>query len=548
MLYSWLRDHDGNPCIVAPTGSGKSWIIAALCEDILRQWPDSRIIVLSHVKELLQQDAEKIVLAWPEAPVGLYSAGLKHRDIRQITVAGIQSIWKKAPECGKVDLVLVDEAHLINHADSGMYRTFLAILKANNPALRIIGLTATPYRLGHGLITEGEKRIFNGLIEPVTIAELVARGFLAPLRSKLPGSVLDVKDVHRRGGEYVESELQAVVDTQRNNSAIIEECLIRGRDRKAWLFFCTGVRHASNMCDGLRRAGVAAAMVTGETPHEERAAILEDFKTGRLRALTNVDVLTTGFDYPGIDLLAMCRPTLSPGLYVQMAGRGMRTAPGKTDCLVLDFAGNVMLHGPITAIATPEKKGRKQMKASRKCPACDEIIPWNVRVCPACGHEFPPPERKPAELTLHRGDDIMGREPSELELRGWLWSVAHSAKNGLPMIRVDYSPRDLACSVKVSDYLCLMHDGYARQKAQKTLHAMLRASGIFEKYPDAERAEITFTGEDELKDLARMMNIEAKAPARIHYLRDGKYYRIIEREWEEASDNGENAPGLGHSE
>lgn len=544
MLYSWLARNAGNPCIVAPTGSGKSWIIAALCEDILRQWPDSRILILSHVKELLSQDADKIVQAWPDAPVGLYSAGLNHRDVDRITVAGIQSVWRRPKELGKVDLAIVDEAHLINHSDSGMYRSLLKDLKGRNPLLRVVGLTATPYRLGHGLITEGETRIFDGLVEPVTIAELVARGFLAPLRSKLPAKTLDVEGVRKRGGEYVESELQLAVDTDANNAEIVKETISRAGNRKAWLFFCTGVEHAFHMRDELRRAGISAAAVVGDTPAAERAEILENFKSGRLKALTNVDVLTTGFDYPGIDLLAMCRPTLSPGLYVQMAGRGMRVAEGKADCMVLDFAGNVAAHGPITSVAIPKGKRAAEKKAVRKCPECDEIVAANAKICPACGHEFPAPERKPQIMALHGRDDIMGLEPSEMELRGWFWSVQHSSRNGLPMLRVDYDSRDFVRSISVSEYLCLMHGGFAEQKGFKTLRYLMRCSGVADKYPDAMTLGV-IKNEDELRELAQLMNEESRSPAKVYCVREGKYYRVVSREWEEVKTDGDAAEELG---
>jgi len=175
-LYDWFRKNDtGNPCLVLPTGAGKSVILAELCRDALSSWPGTRILILSHVKELLEQDAEKIRILWPDAPLGIYSAGLGCRDVDAITVAGIQSVYRKASEIGYVDIAIVDECHLLNHKDEGMYRNLLNELEAINPSLRVIGLTATPYRLGHGLITEGGA-LFNALIEPVRIGELVERG------------------------------------------------------------------------------------------------------------------------------------------------------------------------------------------------------------------------------------------------------------------------------------------------------------------------------------------------------------------------------------
>ncbi|MBQ9564805.1 MAG: DEAD/DEAH box helicase family protein, partial [Synergistaceae bacterium] len=430
--YSWLSCHSGNPCIVAPTGSGKSHIIAGLCEDIMGRWPQSRIVILSHVKELLVQDAEKLLAAWPEAPLGIYSAGLGKKDIDAITVAGIQSIWRAADKTGKTDLVIVDEAHLINLEDCGMYRTFLNGLKEINPHLRIIGLTATPYRLGQGMITEGRDRLFDGLIESISIEELVERGYLARLRSKFTDMKLDTSGVRKRGGDFVDGDLQAKIDTEDNNARIVAETLLRAEDRRAWLVFCTGVEHARHIRDELRRQGVSAETVTGDTPKDERTRILDEFKAGHIRAVTNVSVLTTGFDYPNIDLIVMARPTLSPGLYAQMAGRGMRLKTGPyQDCLVLDFAGNIARHGPVTNIQPPSAKQKEDGEAPvKECPECHEAVLLGTRVCPCCGHIFPINELEESkDFVLNETEDIMG-SPVRMDIRDWKWRVVPSKKTG----------------------------------------------------------------------------------------------------------------------
>jgi DNA repair protein RadD len=209
-LYAWFEaGHAGNPCLVLPTGSGKSHIVAALCKDALQNWPETVVLMLTHVKELIEQNAEKMRQHWPGAPLGIYSASIGKKQLGEpITFAGIQSIRTKAKQIGHVDLVIIDECHLVNHKDEGGYRQFLADLKAINPALRVIGLTATPYRLGHGLITD-KPALFDDLIEPVSIEELVFKGYLATLRSKVTRAKLDTSGVHKRGGEFIESELQA---------------------------------------------------------------------------------------------------------------------------------------------------------------------------------------------------------------------------------------------------------------------------------------------------------------------------------------------------
>ena len=144
-LYKWLESNDGHPCLVLPTGSGKSHIIAELCKDALQNWPDTRILMLSHVKELIEQNAAKLRQHWPNAPLGIYSASIGKRQFGEpITFAGIQSVRKKAGQLGHVDLLIVDECHLISHKDEGGYRTLINQLAWINPKLRVIGLTASP--------------------------------------------------------------------------------------------------------------------------------------------------------------------------------------------------------------------------------------------------------------------------------------------------------------------------------------------------------------------------------------------------------------------
>jgi DNA repair protein RadD len=521
-LYRWFEaGNAGNPCLVLPTGSGKSHIVAALCKDALQNWPETRVLMLTHVKELIEQNAEKMRQHWPGAPMGIYSASIGKKQLGEpITFAGIQSIRKKAKQLGHVDLVIIDECHLVNHKDEGGYRQFLADLKAINPALRVIGLTATPYRLGHGLITD-KPALFDDLIEPVSIEELVFKGYLATLRSKVTKAKLDTTGVHKRGGEFIESELQAAVDTDDNNQKVVREIIDLAGDRKAWLLFCTGVKHAHHVAEVLRQRGVAAECVTGETPKKERERLLAEFKSGRLRALTNANVLTTGFDYPDIDLIAMLRPTMSASLYVQMAGRGMRVKSHIDHCLVLDFAGVVATHGPITAVQPPKKAGDGNGEAPVKvCDNCGELCAIAVAICPACLTPFPEPERKKLEL---RNDDIMGLEGSDLEVTSWSWRKHVSRASGKEMLSCTYYG---ALSDKpITEYLPVLHEGYAGARAMQQLYTMAASAGA-----DLSNAVHAQGDEDGLDYLARQMN-DAKAPEQIEYRMDGKFYRVLKRSW-----------------
>ena len=517
-LYAWFEaGNKGNPCLVLPTGSGKSHIVAALCKDALQTWPETRILMLTHVKELIEQNAEKMRLHWPGAPMGIYSASIGKRQLGEpITFAGIQSVRNKADQLGHLDLVIIDECHLVNHKDEGGYRKLLGDLAQINPALRVIGLTATPYRLGHGLITD-KPALFDALIEPVSIEELVFKGYLSNLRSKVTTSKLSVEGVHKRGGEFIESELQAAVDTDANNLAVVQEVIRLAGDRKAWLFFCAGVSHARNVAAVLDLVfGVSVACVTGETPKAERERILADFKAGKIRALTNANVLTTGFDYPDIDLIAMLRPTMSASLYVQMAGRGMRVKSHTDHCLVLDFAGVVATHGPITAVQPPNKAGEGNGEAPVKvCDNCAELCPISARECPACGHAFPEPERK--KLKLHH-DDIMGVQGIDMEVTRWTWRKHVSKASGKEMVACTYY--GCLSDPIITEYFPVLHEGYAG------VMAVQRVVSIAQK---ANAAPASLTA-DTLDEMVIHMN-QAQHPSQIEYKRDGKFFRVIKREW-----------------
>jgi DNA repair protein RadD len=514
-LYLWLKSNDGNPCLVLPTGAGKSHVVAEFCKSAVQQWPQTRILMLTHVKELIEQNAEKLRGVWPNAPLALYSAGLKRKDVDAITFGGIQSLRTKASTLGHVDIVIVDECHLINNKQEGGYRQLIDDLTAINPYLRVIGLTATPYRLGQGYITNGES-IFTDLIEPVSIAELVTDGYLAPLRSKLTEAHLDTSGVKKRGGEFIESQLQAAVDTDPINQAVVDEVIQLSGDRKAWLFFCSGVDHAIHVCDALKARGIVAECITGKTPKTERDQIIDDYKAGRIQALTNANVLTTGFDYPDIDLIAMLRPTMSPGLYVQMAGRGMRLKSHADHCLVLDFAGVVEQHGPITYVQPPKDMGSREGTGEapvKSCDECHELVHPTAKVCPACGFEFPPPEK--ADLTLHN-DDIMSMSGSVMQITSWRWIKHISRSSGREMVKTTYNGP--YTQRPVHEYLPVAHGGYAGQKAVATVMSLADSAGC---------------------DISQCNNIDllcdamsnSVPPTSIEYRKDGKFNRIIKRDW-----------------
>ncbi len=516
-LMAWFeKGNSGNPCLVLPTGSGKSWIIAALVKMALQNWPETRVLMLTHVAELIQQNAEKMRAIWPNAPMGIYAAGLRQRVLDEpITFASIQSVRNRANAIGHVDLVLIDECHLLNNSKQGGYRQLLDSLSAINPNLRVIGLTASPYRLGQGLLTEGDEALFSDILEPVLIDELISKGYLSRLKSKHTATQLDTAGVKKRGGDYVAKDLARAVDTDGTTQAAVAEIVSRGEGYKSWLIFCCGVEHSHHVAQALQAHGIKAQAVTGKTPKAERDEILRKFKHGELQAVTNCEILTTGFDHPDLDLIAMLRPTMSPGLYQQMVGRGTRLKSHTDHCLVLDFAGNIETHGPITNIRTPRAKGSggDSQAPIKVCPDCDELVHLSVMQCPECGHVWEKPE--PRDMHL-RDDDIMGEAPSTMPVTSWTWRVHKSKASGKEMAKVCYY-KDLG-SAALKEYLCLLHPGFAGQKAAQTLHSIMAGAG--------EQLEPSST----LAEVCEQMN-KTTPPSEIHYRKDGKFHRVLRREW-----------------
>ncbi|TVQ59726.1 MAG: DEAD/DEAH box helicase, partial [Rhodobacteraceae bacterium] len=206
-IYGYFAEHAGHPLIVIPTAGGKSLVMARFVQGVLQTWPDQRILILTHVRELIAQNHAELIGLWPEAPAGIYSAGLGRREIgARILFAGIQSIHRRAWDVQQCDLVLIDEAHLIPGASNTMYRRFLDTLMRINPKLKVIGFTATPYRLDSGMLHEGDGALFTDIAFEVSVRELIDDGWLCPLVSKQAATRLDTAGVGTRGGEFIQRE------------------------------------------------------------------------------------------------------------------------------------------------------------------------------------------------------------------------------------------------------------------------------------------------------------------------------------------------------
>ena len=405
----WLDKKITNPLIVLPTGAGKTVVFTTLIQELYNRNPSSRFLIIAHRQELISQAEEKLLAVWPNAPCGVLAASLKRFDntapiiiASRDTLASQTRLDKSLP----VDYIIIDEAHHVGPDLNSRYRKIINHFEEIG-CPKVLGVTATPYRMGQGYIYGKKDHFFEGIAHSVTIPELIKDEYLCRLSAfaVAKGAVIDASKARLKfkGGDYRESDLEELAISDKTIYNIIQDWLEKAylKGRTSTVFFCVTVLHAQKMCMFLRRSGIRAAFVTGETPKAERQSILDSFERGDINALCNVAVLTEGWDAPRTDCIAILRPTKSLGLYVQICGRGMRTWPDKEDCLLLDYGGNMDRHGCIDT-ATPKRSATIEGNAIWICNECFSVNDIEYSHCIACDAAKPIAEELP-ELDLMVG-------------------------------------------------------------------------------------------------------------------------------------------------
>ncbi len=516
-LHEYVCTKKTNPCIVLPTGSGKSVVMAETIQTWKEESPWVRGCILAHRKELVLQNADKFRGIYKESSkwgqeLGIFSAGLGRKDFEsQIIFASIDSIFKRSGEFPPFDFIFVDEAHRIPPSGEGKYRTFIKGCRRFNESLRVVGWTATAFRMGCGPICHKD-HILNEICYEAKITDLINDGYLCKLRSKVGSCQPELSGVKRNhNGDYKINSL-AEATNKRNiiESAISEAVrIIKAENRRSIIFFCVDVKHCERISEELKRHGIYAPYITGKTRQHDRDRIIGDFKDGKIHAVCNVNVLTEGFDAPRIDCIVLLRPTLSPGLFSQMVGRGLRMCAGKSSCLVLDFANCIDEHGPIDLL------GDGQQVVMATCSQCRESFSRATRACPACGWEIPKQEIERLEVVererrMHSdkasGKSILSDEPQTLKVDTVY--VARHTKTGSPdSLRVQYR-----CGAGMyREWVCLDHEGYAGEKAKD----WVRKRGLTE-----------FTVNDALNNMFLSQSI-LEYTKTITIKKIGKHYEII---------------------
>lgn len=497
-----------HPVVEAPTGSGKSLIQAML----LDRYP-IRTLAVTHNKELIEQNHAEL-LGWsPDADAGIYHAGIGRRETsNQITFCGIASVYKRAHEFGRVDLIMIDECHLVPNNSATMYRKLIDDCQRYNPQLVVIGLSATPYRLNNGLLTEGENALFTDIVPAkacgMSMRELIKMGYLAPVTTAPVSARLTTDGIKKTGGDFNLKDLADANDKDSITAACVDEIVRFGQDRRSWLVFAINVDHARHVAELMP---VSTAVVTGDTPKGERERIIADYKAGKIRCLVNVNVLTTGFNAPAVDLLAFLRPTQSASLYIQMTGRAMRTADGKSDGLVLDFAGNIERLGPVDDVNVPKARKKKGGEAPiKECPDCFMLIAMSSRTCPYCAYEFPAPPPK-LQSSASTASILSEEGPVRHNVTRWTVEV-HSKPDKPKSLRITYYDGLLQVG---REWICLYHTGRAGQKAFQFWQAHCGA-----RFENIEEA-------------AEILQKRGLKPDYIYTKKNGKWNEVISRGFDE---------------
>ena len=420
-LHHWFanRPAEDHALIVLPTAAGKTIIFSHFIKEILAKDPTARFLVMAHRKELVEQAETKLKTVWPDAPVGVLAAGMKRFEIdSQILIASRDTLAspKRLDAVGSFDYMIIDEAHNVPPSSHTRYKKIITTLSDRNP-MKVMGCTATPYRMGQGYIYGNRKdHFFKGLAYSVSIPELIRNGFLCRLSAYAVNedAIIDAGAVALKfkNGDFKESELEKIAMVDDTILQVINDWIDNAytKGRTATVFFCVSVLHAEKMTQCLKTYGIEAECVTGETPKDKREDVLKRFNAGSIHAICNVGVLTEGWDAPRADCVALLRPTQSVGLFVQMCGRGMRLHEEKDNCLLLDYGENVARHGCLDEIQ-PDQSAPARYHP-KICSNCSAINLPSAKKCIECGQEFEG-SKKFEELQTKKEKEVAKRTKAE---------------------------------------------------------------------------------------------------------------------------------------
>lgn len=455
---------------VLPTGAGKTFVLANLMKKAIEAKADIRIAMVMGRIELVRQTERALSSVIPLRDIGVYCGSLGRRELqRRVTVASIQSIADIKME--NLNLLVIDEVHNFDQS-RGAYLRFVERAREETARLKVVGVTATAFR-ATGMIY-GPGQLFKRVCYRKTIQEMIALGFLAKPKLKSSAAEFDTSRLRTRAGEYMQEDVDELVSNERTCQEQVSDALSRlqGRTTVAWA--TANIAHCNMVADTLMAKGERVTTVHSKLSTLGRQQNLASWMTGQTRHMVFVTVLSEGFDHPPIDAVCLMRPTRSPVLYVQTVGRGLRTWPGKEDCLILDYGQVVKTLGPIDDPLVSDKDSKSKRKLCKKCqepnpigndfcdacgfpfppyglkccPQCLSFVPGGAEVCEDCAYAFPPlPEPREIVKKLDKKAQehkiLSERQAPERVTLGPAWLSMHTAKSGNECVRITYRDLDL---------------------------------------------------------------------------------------------------------
>jgi len=477
-----------NILLSAACSAGKTVVFAKIIQRLIAENPSFRCMILVDREILITQSRDKLIKVAPELQlsIGIACASVTaDKDhSKPVTIASRQTLINHLNQVEPVQLLIVDEVHLVGIPKEGkkpdQFGKIIETLREYNPKMRLLGVTATPYRLGDGYIY-GDKNApgcmpyFNEMHHTITVGELQEQGFLCPLKGKTvapSGMMESLGNVGMVGGEYNLGALSDLMIQGLHINSAVEAWQEYAQDRKKTLAFCVTIEHAERLAEAFNAADIPAIAIHSELSPIENAIAMSQLTNGGKKVFCSVAKLTTGMDVEDIDCILMCRPTKSTALYKQKLGRGQRIAPGKVDCLVLDMVGNNGEFGTDLdnlKVSYKRATGKDGKPLSKVCPACDADIHPACRFCPECDYEYPAEDR----AELDRPDMVdadYGYQPPVKMAVAFMEVDTHVSKSSgkqLLRIRLELESEDSFQPISASLWMCFEGDGYTGYAVQK---------------------------------------------------------------------------------
>lgn len=513
------------------TGAGKTVIGCRLINGYYFS-THFRFLILAHKQELVQQ-FEKTFNAMTDISfldVGVNCEGLKRRELgKRVTISTIQSFVGDSSAYAGCDLLIIDEVHRAKFGNDSQYDKVLKYLLSLNPEMRVVGFTATPFRLDHGYIyghkcAEPTENIFEKVNHKVTYKDLSSQGYLMPLAGKVAKNdhlTADLAAVGRSYGDYNLEHVGTVMANHRHLKTAVQAITEHCEEYNHICVACCTIDHAEQLKNLL---GDDCTTIHSKLTQIERAINMARWKSGEVRIMTSIEILIEGFDWPPLDCLVGACPTLSARKYLQFLGRVLRCSPGKEKAFFLDLTDNTSYFGldlDNVKVEIPKKVAGELSKYEKECPNCGETIHPARIECPECGYVWPQAEITEAESLPELKDVEFGKkEKTTYEVFEMEFEL-HKKPNKIPSMKVTYYV-DIFGYERFSEWICFEHTGYPREKAADWWLKMTNEPG---------REILNMTPRTVEEALSRQK--EVIKPVQIVIEPDGKYTKIIDRIIEE---------------